>query len=464
MIGVNEVPQDQALSHLATALDTVAMQGVFQASLFDGGRFRVRDCQIERVKYKPGQNCLVCYRLEIFDSFTNTVGEQLLCARVYQAGSAPAHFQKANTPALVAPKFGPPLSCLPHLDMVAWAFPNDRKLNGLPVLMDETYLRQAGLPPLIQAHWGREWEIAGLALSLVHYAPEYTCAARVQLQLRQKQTGGAQAVTLYGKTYYGQEGVETYRLMRELWDGDARRQGRLRIARPLGYDPRFKLLWQLGLPGQTLLEKEADPAHFRSLLDQVAETVAALHLSPTTRARNHTTNDSLIKLQEMRRLLTQVRPSCAEAARTVIDRLLRQAERLEAQPAATLHGDLHLKNFLVDGDEVALIDLDSLCHGSPWQEMGSLAAGILYRGLQSGAQADELVDAIYCRYAQLVPWPASPFLRNWHTAAALINERAFRSITRLKNERLDIVDDVIRLADRISGLEIGTRINADERR
>lgn len=453
MIDVGEVPQDKALPHLATALDTVAMKGIFQSSLFDGGRFRVRDCQIERVKYKPGQNCLVYYRLNILDSLTNAAGEQLLCARVYQAGSAPSHFQKANMAVLVTPKFGPPLACLPHLDMVVWAFPNDRKLDGLPALMDETYLRQTGLPPLIQTHWGNEWEIAGLALDLVHYAPEYTCTVRVQLQLRQKQTGGTQAVTFYGKTYYGQEGAETDRLMRELWDGDARRQGRLRIAQPLGYDPRFKLLWQLGLPGQTLLEKEADPVHFRSLLDQVAATVAALHLSPTTRARNQTVSDSLIKLQEMRQLLPQVRPSCAEAARTVIDRLLCQAERLEAQPAATLHGDLHLKNFLVEGDAVALIDLDSLCLGSPWQEMGSLAAGILYRGLQldpQAALADELVSAIYSRYAQLVPWPASPFLRNWHTAAALINERAFRSITRLKNERLDIVDDVIRLADRIS--------------
>lgn len=463
MIAVKDIPRDRTLPQLTTALDLAAMQAIFQETVFaqpaGGGpagpranSLQIREGRIERIKYKPGQNCLICYRLEIFNPVTQETGQQILCARIYEPGGAYARFVKACRQPLVQPRFGRAVTHIPGLEMVVWAFPNDRKLDGLPKLVDRTCLKDELIPGVIAANFASGWHMADLAHELVHYVPEHTCTIRVNLQLHHQQTGEKQALTLYGKTYYNHDGAETYRLMRQLWTSQARQGGQLQLAPPLAYHPDYKILWQSGLPGQTLLEQEMGSSHFLTLLSQAATTVAALHQAPVFCDRSIHFFDWVAKLKEMRHLLAQVRPSCQQHLDILIDRLLSQAEQLGPQPAAALHGDLHLKNFFVDGAQVALIDLDNLCYGSPWHDIGSFIAGIFYRGLLMKMPEAEIwrMTEVFCRqYQQNVPWQVSGFVLNWYIAAALINERAFRCTTRLKG-RLDILDDLIKLAGKIS--------------
>ena len=153
MISIYEAPRDAALPQLATVLDIAAMRAIFQAVYFTGEHsgteiqtvplrqtdrrvFQLQACQIERVKYKPGRNCLICYRLQFYDPQTGARDEQILSARVYPLGRSASRFRKAQARLLVQPKIGPPLLHLPALGMVAWGFPNDRKLTGLGRLMD----------------------------------------------------------------------------------------------------------------------------------------------------------------------------------------------------------------------------------------------------------------------------------------------------------------------------------------
>jgi aminoglycoside phosphotransferase (APT) family kinase protein len=122
---------------------------------------------------------------------------------------------------------------------------------------------------------------------------------------------------------------------------------------------------------------------------------------------------------------------------------------LEKQPVALLHGDLHLQNFFVENDQVALIDLDNLCKGSPWQEIGSFIAALHYRSLVAGTSVAEITNAIdhFCyRYANSVSWPASSAALAWYTAAALVNERAFRTISRLQSGGLFIIEAILERA------------------
>jgi aminoglycoside phosphotransferase (APT) family kinase protein len=136
-----------------------------------------------------------------------------------------------------------------------------------------------------------------------------------------------------------------------------------------------------------------------------------------------------------------------------VARLQAQAATLPAQPTATLHGDLHLQNFLVTDNAVALIDLDDLATGSPWQDVGSFCAALYYRGLLSGQPAIEnqaIVDH-FCRvYAQQCPWRLDSAALHWYTASALLTERVFRTFTRLKNGRLALLPAVIALAEQLS--------------
>jgi len=309
------------------------------------------------------------------------------------------------------------------------------------------------LPDLIRAAFGPGWTISELSNEVVHYVPEHTCTVRVSLRLQNFGSNRTKTLTLYGKTYYNEEGREAHRRMEELWASEGRRDGDLRMAKPLGYDPETKTLWQFGLPGATLLDQEMTAPCFPALLEGAAATVAALHYSALSCSRSVNLNDLVVKLEEMRRLLPTAWPLCREMFLPLVDRLVLQSKQFKAHPVVTLHGDLHLKNFLVDGEKVSLIDLDNLCHGAPLHDIGSFLAGLFYRGILTCVpveRIEKISDLFVQHYERRVPWTVSRSELGWHTAAALINERAFRCLTRLKPGRREILDRLIRLADRIS--------------
>lgn len=53
------------------------------------------------------------------------------------------------------------------------------------------------------------------------------------------------------------------------------------------------------------------------------------------------------------------------------DKLLSLVENVPDEKTL-LHGDYHLKNIMMQGNEVMLIDMDTLCHGDPVFELGSI--------------------------------------------------------------------------------------------
>ena len=70
------LPYDSAVPHLAQALDASQMGRVFLRAQVDSDRLQLETCVIERSKYKPGKNCLVCYRVVLRDVASNTSHEQ----------------------------------------------------------------------------------------------------------------------------------------------------------------------------------------------------------------------------------------------------------------------------------------------------------------------------------------------------------------------------------------------------
>lgn len=431
------------------------MRGILAEELFASEdlklRYQVHDCEIIQARYKPGKNCLISYRLTIRDALTNESREQIFCARVYERGGSQSRFIKAQSQPAVATRFGDAVFHIPNLEMVAWAFPNERKLAGLPAITDDDCLRDKILPPVIAAAYGEGWEIAALASKIAHYVAEHTCVVRVTLDLRH--ASETQAVTLYGKTYYNDEGAETFARMRQLWESEARKNRRLALALALAYQPEIKTLWQAGLPGASLYEWESDSPQFLGWLKRAAVALAALHQSPVCCRRKIGIADLLARFDEVERMVALARPECLPKLRSLIERLKRQSRQIGERPAATLHGDLHLKNFLVAGQEIALIDLDNMCLGDPLLELGSFVASLHYRNLlleRPPQRGQAMAEAFVRAYAEVVPWAVADSILNWYVAAALIAERAFRCVTRLKAERLTMLDEIIALADEVS--------------
>lgn len=481
MMATPQLPHDETLPHLAIALDGLLMQVFLQALLFavdpataaDGSplatgttgsrpmaaeRFQIESCTVDRVKYKAQEKCVISYRLQIYDRTDGRLHEQILCARVFPAGLSGARYHKALREPLVQPRFGRAVMHLPELDMVLWAFPNDRKIGGIARLVASASGEHPDLVVVVALLKGRQWQIAGQRYTLMHYVPEHTATVRVQLQLMQPAATATppptHTLTLFGKAYYNEEGAESYRLMNLLWTSEARRRGRLRIAQPVAYIAEERILWQVGLPGQTLLTYTMGTPLFTELMAEAAAAVATLHATALPCARRSELADWLAHLHATEQVVRQVRPQLGALFHAVVAALIHAAPQVLAEPAATLHGDLHLQNFFVDeaqpaGQRVALIDLDNLSTGSPWRDLGSFCAGIYYRGLVDNQPMPILRQTVadFCSvYAAHAPWPMPQQLVDWYTATALLNERVARSISRLKQGRLELLDDLLWLA------------------
>src|SRR5439155_13671699 len=181
------VPEDSALPQLAQALNAATMRGIFQRTLFGDpspagpkAGCEVRGCAIEWAKYRPGKNCTVAYRVELRDRSTRQESEQMLCARVFERGRSLARFQAVRAEDLVSPEVGPPITHLPDMDMIVWAFPNDSKLHALPRVLDADRLRGELLPAVVEAAAGPGWRITKVERDVVQYIPEETCIVRVR--------------------------------------------------------------------------------------------------------------------------------------------------------------------------------------------------------------------------------------------------------------------------------------------
>jgi thiamine kinase-like enzyme len=118
-----------------------------------------------------------------------------------------------------------------------------------------------------------------------------------------------------------------------------------------------------------------------------------------------------------------------------------------------LHGDLHARNILVDGGQLAFIDLDGLQRGPAALELGGWIAGSMYRALlddaapaRESAAWQALLDA-YAGAGGTAPESHELALA---TAWNLLCQRAWRCVVNLKLGRYAIAPRLIELAHDIA--------------
>jgi aminoglycoside phosphotransferase len=294
-------------------------------------------------------------------------------------------------------------------------FPKDRRLEWLPALMapNETFA----------ALLGGAWASSRLA----GYAPEKSAVVAC--------VDPAQRPVAYAKLFAHREDA------RRAFEVTRRIELACRAADLIFRAPRPILF---AAPQNLFL---TEPARGRRLTELDGQELArAVGLLGTALAQLHATRVALdapgrdrtgdTALEGAARLIGRARPDLAQEAAH-----LAQALRV-SRPACTrllpLHGDVHLKNVLIDHNRLWLIDFDQAHMGPAAADLGSflavLRAGALV-GAHTAAESVELADAVLRGYLRARPLPPLAELR-WHTAAALLAERALRAVTRVRRDIL----------------------------
>ncbi len=440
------LPRDARLPQLARAVDAEAMRQVFDAALAGHGAQRVTGCRVDRVKYRPGRNCTVSYRLRIRDEHRSCSYEQRAAGRFCPADEAARRQARSASVVKHASRCGKSSLLLPELGLFAWFLPNDPKLSTLPVLLEAIRDGGSALAEALAVMTGEACNAGAQRAALLQYVPESRACARFDVRLGRKRRA-----RLYAKISSDGGGAATQRLMQALYDSPACRDGLLRVPRPLLWQQHSGLHWQAALPGLPLLERH--PHCPPTIAAAVGALAAALHDTPVPQLRRLGSDQLLGDPTACARMLGSVEPAWNATLDRLMKRLEDDAAGVRSLPHATLHGDLHPRNILIDGTQLSLVDLDGLVGGPAVLELGSWIADSLYRAMLSETPLENaqhataaLLDAYTARSRQ--PVEGRPLA--WATARALLCERAYRGVANLKPGRFERVPALLTLACRIA--------------
>ncbi len=373
-------------------------------------------CHRVKAKYRIGESLRVLFRVHVGEA------SQFVAARMFPDGRAAATYSEALTHAVPA---GPlrPVGCDEENGIVFWAFPNDRRIRHLASLVRPRPEFDSVLP----GPW--------TGTRVVAYAPERAATAQC--------LGPAGEVLGYAKVYAGEDGARSQELHHRLVRGVGA-VAELELPRALGYSAVDRLLLVEALDGRPVGELE--PARRIDGYRRLGAALARLHSAPlelTDRFRRLEAS----RLQQAGRLVGWARPELAALSES-LSQLLAGRYRPGREPLVCLHGDVNSRNWLLQDDRVALIDLDQVAMGPAAADLGAALAGLKYReiiGEWSAAEVRALRQALCSGYQAFRPLPATESLR-WHTAAALLAERALRAVTRFRVDGLRHLEDLLNAA------------------
>jgi Ser/Thr protein kinase RdoA (MazF antagonist) len=413
---------DVALPWRDALLDADLVAERLSAVLGGDGPVAVAGCRLARAKYRIGESLRVVYHLEV-DGVPAVVA-----ARALPGGDSVARYERAaraTAPIEPAPARGGlrAVAHTPDLGAVWWTFPNDRRLRGVGDLLapapDVAALAQPG------PRWARS--------ELVELAPERGVTLRAV-----DPTG---ATVAYAKAYA--PGGAPVRQLAARYDavaqGLASRVG-LRAPRPLGWSERRRLLVLEAMPGRPWTDLEG--VRLPAALTMLGAAVAAMHdLAPVAAVPRFGRLD-VGRLCRSAQLVARARPDVAAALSDLVARLV--ADRPPEDEQVMLHGDCHAKNALVAGPTVCLIDVDQSGTGPAAADVGSLLARLRHGcllGEHDEAAGRALGEAFLAGYRSIRPLPGERSVQ-WHTAAAMLAERALRAVSRVNRPALACLGDL----------------------
>lgn len=449
------LPRDAVLPQLGAALDTAVIQSVFDDALRAHDGRRVMACRVDRVKYRPQRNFTVSWLLDVVDAHGAAASVQRAAGRFCAAGDAAARHARHRARASSARDRGAPALFDPKLELFAWFVPDDPKLSALGRLCDAVRAPRQALDDSA-ADADTSYADTYADAELIRYVPESRACARFDLG----RPGTAGARRMYVKVDRDGGGGATHALMCALQQSPAQSEGRLLTPRSALWQPASGLHWQEGMAGKPLADLYPNlntcPPEVSA---RVGQLLAALHSTraPLTRRIDA---EQLGRLQaDYARLFALVEPDWAAQLALLVAELAAGLGEIGSLPQVTLHGDLHLRNILADGDRLALIDLDSCIAGAAVLDLGAWIAGALDRAMNAGSALGPVQDAVSAllrayRESAGQPPAAKRLAANhvaakhvaWAVAHALLCAHAYRSVANLHRGSYLRVPALIELA------------------
>ena len=351
------------------------MREIFQGHLrpLNGKTYEVRECRISYIHHREALRFMAHYDLRLEEPGTGRERDQLVTGVIYVRDRAQRRWEKVRQSETEPGTAGAytrfaPFSYIPELDMLVQVFPYDYRLPALPLLM-------AGPPPelepLLLARFGPgDWRAERWKIKPVRYRVGQRATLRLSARARDASTGRVKERRFYAKIYLEGEkganlgGEKTYQVLRELWGKASAGGAGFTVGRPIAYLSSLQTLLQEEVPGTSLRaillrEEEGETSQ---AVRKTARALAALHLDDVIVPQHRRLRDEVAPLERAGKLLQSTCPHLGPGIEEIVGAVV---AGLEEVPPAPTHGDLRPMHILLEGDNVALIDLDKIAMADP---------------------------------------------------------------------------------------------------
>jgi aminoglycoside phosphotransferase len=407
---------DAAVPQRDLLLDAEWMREWFSARLMTVSAPPVA-CRVVRARYRPGDSLRVVFELTVADR------TMLAVARTHAADTRVEVTSEPHDDAQLLPRSFHDIS----LGARFWTVPFDPRMPALPMLL--------AAPERIRGPLGTRWRRSRLA----GYSPQkqaaIACLDRQYLPLAYAKA--------YGRAEDGAQAFALHGAAREA----AARDRALSLPDTLAYDHDRRVLYLEAMPGRRIADLPA--CSLPHALSALGRAAAALHASemPTGQLpKSQAVWEE--QIDTAARLIARSRPDVSAGAIALAREL--QASRPDDDADVPLHGDLHLKNALIDRGRVSLIDLDQMSAGPAVADVAAVVASLIADGLTGRVPTHAVrasVESFADGYRSIRQY--GPGLLAWHVGAALLVQRGARAITRIRHESLAQLSEIIAVARQV---------------
>ena len=379
---------------------------------FAGDEIDIESCSLRRSKYRIGESLRVVYDVH--------AGDRNL---VMSARTFPDSASVFRDSPEVDPVHGMPgIAHDPDTRTLWWTLPNDRKLHNLGTLLE---------PPLrVRLSSGVDWDRS----MLVEYAPERSATVRIE-----DSTGH---VTGFAKAYRDRDPLEVAVEYNRIATSIALIDG-VRTPRALGWARPDRIVVLEPMPGRVWKQLPVDAQS--PAMHRFGSALAHVHGLATDSGRGPFQRFRPERVRRSADLVAIARPDVAASVTRLRDALASGPPPSRVQ--VSLHGDVHANNVLYHGDQVHMIDFDQGGTGTPAADLGSMLASLMTsRSLEPETTAAGVGAAFLAGYQAVRALPPQDELR-WFTVAAFVAERAIRAVNRVNQLVLEILPEVLALAE-----------------
>jgi hypothetical protein len=250
----------------------------------------------------------------------------------------------------------------PDLRMFLYFFPTDPTFPSLPSVFDTQSMR-----PILEPHFKYlrpDAEIRAINAVRVKYLPEISCIVRYEADIGEEKT-----LNIYGKVQHSRRGAFTYDVMKALWDLPARSNGEMLLSEPLAYYPKLDLMLQSELPGEDVKgDRHSDL--FIQESEIAGRTIGHIHASGITVGMPHTVDVEINRLYDRLEQFKMSSPKVYLGLRDLLKQITARADRLPAETPVPSHGDYKYNQFLYDGSQFGLIDVEFFVQAEPSFDLG----------------------------------------------------------------------------------------------